>query len=326
MGDAEWSGSARRGNIKRKRMNHRRFACILTFCMALPSPLLLAQRGGGRGGGGGGASSSPRPVDITAKSSFDMAQVDRGGKIYAEKCASCHGADARGGKLAKTEDDLMRSERVVMDHAGNDLPKYLAVGEPDKNMPAFTFTKEEGVDLATWLHYQITVTVARQDYQRQNVFNGDPAAGEAFFNGPVGKCSTCHSVTGDLKGIGAKNGEDAGNLQAAILGGASAGRGGRGRGGFGGGRGGGRGGRSGGGANVTATVTLKSGEKFTGSPVDINDFVVEIKLPTGEDKSWLRSDGWPKVDEVNKLQAHIDLMTKYTDADIHNLAAYLKDK
>jgi len=26
------------------------------------------------------------------------------------------------------------------------------------------------------------------------------------------------------------------------------------------------------------------------------------------------------------LQAHIDLMLKYTDDDIHNLAAYLNDK
>jgi len=106
-------------------------------------------------------------------------------------------------------------------------------------------------------------------------------------------------------------------LQAAILGGASggAGRGGR-----------GRGGAAGGGGNVTATVTLKSGEKFTGSPVKINDFVVEIKLPTGENKAWLKDGDFPKVTEVNKLQAHIDLMKKYTDDDIHNLAAYLNDK
>ena len=90
--------------------------------------------------------------------------------------------------------------------------------------------------------------------------------------------------------------------------------------------GGGRGGGGGGGGNVTATATLKNGEKFTGSPVLINDFVVEIKLPSGENKTWLRDGDWPKVTEVNKLQPHIDLMTKYTDDDIHNLAAFLKDK
>jgi hypothetical protein len=57
-----------------------------------------------------------------------------------------------------------------------------------------------------------------------------------------------------------------------------------------------------------------------------NDFVVEIRLANGDTKTWLRNGEWPKVTEVNRLQAHIDLMTKYTDDDIHNLAAYLKDK
>jgi len=300
-------------------MSYRNFSWIIILSLAALAPFASAQRGGGGRGGGAAAATgaAARPIDITTKAAFDMASVDRGGKIYAEKCASCHGADARGGKNAKTDSDLMRSDLVAMDHSGRELPGFLALGRPDKNMPAFTFSKEDGVDLATWLHYQVTVTVARQDYQRHLVFTGDPKAGEAFFNGSVGKCNTCHSVTGDLKGIGEKNGHDDGNLQAAILGGASggAGRGGR-----------GRGGAAGGGGNVTATVTLKSGEKFTGSPVKINDFVVEIKLPTGENKAWLKDGDFPKVTEVNKLQAHIDLMKKYTDDDIHNLAAYLNDK
>jgi cytochrome c oxidase cbb3-type subunit 3 len=297
-----------------------RNVCIMLVSLSAFAPAALAQRGGGRGGGAApAAGAAARPIDITTKASFDMASVDRGGKIYAEKCADCHGADARGGKLAKTDSDLMRSELVAMDHSGRELPGFLAVGRPDKNMPAFTFSHDEGVDLATWLHYQITVTVARQDYQRHNVFSGDAKAGEAYFNGSVGKCSTCHSVTGDLKGIGQKTNNDAGNVQAAILGGTAAG-GGR------GGRGGGRGGGGGGGGNVTATVTLQNGEKFTGTPMIVGDFLVEIRLPSGDTKSWIKNGDWPKVTTVNKLQPHIDLMQKYTDDDIHNLAAYLKDK
>ncbi|HVY93137.1 MAG TPA: cytochrome c [Bryobacteraceae bacterium] len=304
--------------------HHYSFRIVLAGLLVLAAPS-WAQRGGrGGGGGAGGRGATARPIDITAKSSFDMASVERGGRIYAAQCASCHGADARGGKLAKTDSDLMRSELVVMDHSGRELPGFLALGRPDKGMPKFELSHDDGVDLATWLHYQVTVTVARQDYQRPNVFSGDPKAGEAFFNGPVGKCNTCHSVTGDLKGIGQKTGNDAGNMQASILGGSIGGGRGRGRGGFFG-PGGGRGGAAASG-NVTATVTLKSGEKFSGSPVLINDFVVEIHLPSGENKTWLRTDGWPQVTEVNRLQAHIDLMKKYTDDDIHNLAAYLKDK
>ena len=296
-------------------------AIVIAGLAAIATPAQAQRGGGGRGAGGGAAASgAARPVDITAKTSFDMASVDRGGKLFSAQCASCHGANARGGTGTKTDVDLLRSEIVVMDHSGRELPEFLAIGRPEKQMPKFELSHDDGVDLATWLHYQVSLVTLWQQYTRMNVLSGDAKAGEAFFNGSVGKCSTCHSVTGDLKGIGQKNNHDAGTLQAAILGG-----GGRG-GGRGGGAGGGRGSGGAGGGNVTATVTLASGEKFTGSPSLINDFVVEIRLPSGERKSWLRNNGWPQVTEVNKLQPHIDLTLKYTDADIHNLAAYLNDK
>ena len=52
---------------------------------------------------------------------------------------------------------------------------------------------------------------------------------------------------------------------------------------------------AGGGGNVTATVTLKNGEQFTGIPDLISDFVVEIRTADGDDKTWLRDGEWPKV-------------------------------
>ena len=319
-----------------------RYSLFLMLGLATLAPHAFAQRGGRGGGAAAPAGAAARPIDITAKQSFDMASVERGSKTFAEKCASCHGANARGGKTAKTDVDLLRSEIVVMDHSGRELPDFLALGRPEKNMPKFELSHDEGVDLAIYLHYQVSLVTLWNQYTRLNVFNGDPKAGEAFFNGSVGKCSTCHSVTGDLKGIGQKNGQDAGNLQAAILGGGGrgggrGGGGGRGAagapgasgagggGGFGGGGGGGRGGGAAPGT-LTATVTLKTGETFTGTTGTVNDFLVTLRLPNGQTKSWLRTDGWPKVTQVNRLQAHIDLMFKYTDDDIHNLAAYLKDK
>ena len=283
-------------------------------------PAAFAQRGG-RGAGAPASSSSPRAVDITATRSFDQAVVERGGKLFAARCASCHGDNARGGN-GKAGADLIRSDIVLLDHGGRELPEFLKFGRPEKGMPKFDLSHDEGVDVATWLHYQVSVAADRGAYVKFNIFSGDAKAGEAFFNGPVGKCNTCHSVTGDLKGVGEKNNHDAPTLQASILGGG-------GRGGRGGGGGGGRGGRgagAGGGATVTATVTLKTGEKFTGTPALMNDFVVEIRLPNGDTKTWLRDGEWPKVTQVNRLQAHIDLMLKYTDDDIHNLAAYLNDK
>jgi len=290
----------------------------------IPATVAFAQRGGRGGGAQPGG-----PVDITTTRAFDRASVERGGKLFAAKCASCHGDDARGGG-GKQGADLIRSQIVQMDHGGRELPEFLKYGRPEKGMPKFEFAHDEAVDLSAFLHYQVTVAADRGAYQRPNVFVGDAKAGEAFFNGPVGKCATCHSVTSDLKGIGEKNNHDAPTLQGAILAGGRA---------FG--RGGGRGGRGGGGAvpvpeggappagpgpTVTATVTTKSGETFTGTPGLINDFVVQIKTLNGETKTWLRDGQWPTVVMKNRLQAHVDLMTKYTDDDIHNLAAYLKDK
>ena len=40
-------------------------------------------------------------------------------------------------------------------------------------------------------------------YKILDILVGDPKAGEAFFNG-AGRCSSCHSPAGDLKGVGAK--------------------------------------------------------------------------------------------------------------------------
>src|SRR5215472_3022807 len=301
-------------------MNVRCFASITFFCAVSAAPALMAQRGGRGGAPAGGGPNASRPVEITASRAFEMSSVDRGGKIFAEQCASCHGANARGGKTTKTDVDLLRSDYVLMDHGGREFSDFLKTGRPDKNMPKFDLPSQDGVDVAMWLHHEVTVAVERQSYVKLNVFSGDAKAGEAFFNGSVGKCSTCHSVTGDLKGIGEKNHHDNPTLQASILNGGSL---------FGGGRGRGRGGApggGGGGGNVTATVTLKNGEEVKGTPRMITDFVVEIRTPDGEDKTWLRDGEWPKVKLTNRLQAHIDLMLKYTDADIHNLSAYLNDK
>jgi mono/diheme cytochrome c family protein len=307
-------------------MSFRSFA-LTTVTLAAFATCALAQRGGR----GAAAATAGGPIDVTTTRAFDKASVDRGGKIFAAQCASCHGDNARGGG-GKNGADLIRSSIVQMDHGGRELPEFLKFGRPEKGMPKFDLSHDDGVDVATWLHYQVTVAADRGAYVKFNIFSGDAKAGEAFFNGSVGKCNTCHSVTGDLKGIGEKNSHDAPTLQGVILaGGRAFGRGG-GRGGRGGGggappgEGGGGGGGGGGGAGVTATVTLKTGEKFTGTPAMINDFVVEIRLANGDTKTWLRNGEWPKVTQVNRLQAHIDLMLKYTDDDIHNLAAYLNDK
>jgi mono/diheme cytochrome c family protein len=261
------------------------------------------------------AQGGPNP---TVSSSFNADQVARGEKAFGAQCGSCHGANARGGK-GKTEVDLLRSAMVLDDLNGREIGEFLKFGRPDKGMPKFDLPQNTVEDMAAFLHRQIVAASERGSYQKLNVFSGNAKAGEAFFNGPVGKCNTCHSAAGDMKGLAAKHGDDAPTIQGLIV---SGGGGGRGRGGRG--RGGPAAAPTFSKSATTATVTTKSGETVTGLPVEITDFVVVIQPQTGPVRSFLRQGEWPKVVEHNPLQAHVDLLGKYTDDDIHNLAAYLE--
>ena len=120
-----------------------------------------------------------------------------------------------------------------------------------------------------------------------------------------------------LKGVGAKY--DPFSLQGRWL---------QPRGGRGGG-GGGRGGRGGGTAaastrGVTAvTVTLPSGQTVSGALDRVDDFSVSLRDAAGEYHSFTREGATPKVEIHDPLKAHTDLLAKFTDADIHNVTAYL---
>ena len=87
---------------------------------------------------------------------------------------------------------------------------------------------------------------------------------------------------------------------------------------------GGRGGRGGGaGTPTTATVTLGSGKKVEGRLVRIDDFIVTLADSDGLQHSFRREGDRPRVEIHDPLEPHKQLLTKYTDADIHNLTSYL---
>ena len=48
-----------------------------------------------------------------------------------------------------------------------------------------------------------------------------------------------------------------------------------------------------------------------------------VRLADGSTKTWARERGVPKVEITDPLQAHIDIMTRLSDTDMHNLTAYL---
>jgi mono/diheme cytochrome c family protein len=241
----------------------------------------------------------------------DQASADRGQQIYSTTCAECHGADVRG-----TPDgpDLIRSLAVLHDRAQQLHGKELA---PLFKQPNHTFELSDAqvADLAQFFTRSVN-KILRSGYSNQptEMLSGDAKAGEAYFNG-AGGCSSCHSVTGDLAGIGSKL--DPAMLQQRMVFPATGAFGGRGR-----------------GAAAPAaptpprprtevTVTPAAGPVVTGALVRIDDFNVTLEDASGAARTFARTPG-TKVDVKDPYAAHIAMLDKYTDADIHNLTAYLE--
>ena len=139
---------------------------------------------------------------------------------------------------------------------------------------------------------------------------GDAKAGEAFFNG-AGGCTACHSVTGDLQGVGSR-------MNPTILQGRMVYP--RGSGGYG--------------AATTpqgakpdtpliAAITGPDGRTVQGNVLAISDFIVTIKQADGTRRTFTRDGDSPKVVVTDPLQAHIDLLLTLTDKTMHDLTAYL---
>jgi mono/diheme cytochrome c family protein len=224
----------------------------------------------------------------------DAAAAERGAKLYGPNCGFCHGEKANGA----SGPDLVRSSLVLHDEKGELIAPVLKEGRPDKGMPAFgSMTAEQLSDIAQFLHMRVELTANRGTYRSLNIVTGDAKKGEQYFNGSGG-CAGCHSPTGDLAKIAGRMAPD--QLQNRFLWPS-------------GGRGPG---------NRKVTVTLASGEKVEGALARIDDFTVDLTDAAGARRSFPR-DASVKVDVEDRLVAHRALLDRYTDADIHNLTAYL---
>lgn len=228
----------------------------------------------------------------------DPAVVARGRQIFSANCSFCHGSDARGGEGGP---NLIRSELVLDDNNGELITTVVQNGRPDKGMPKFDLSNEDIASIATFIH-SMPVGGRAATTGTVNPLVGDATAGEAYFNG-AGKCATCHSVTGDLAGIGAKY-TDVRTLQGAMLSGEPRGE-------------------QAESPRKTVTVTLRDGNTVEGTLYQIDDFIVSLVDANGNYHSYVRQGDTPKVVIKDPLQPHLDMLRTLKDDDIHNLTAYL---
>ena len=265
----------------------------------------------GRGGGGGGAYPS-RPA-------ADPAVAARGKATYDANCAKCHAADLRG---ATGGINLVRNQMVLDDQSGELIGKFIQNAHAKGQAAKMDLNADQVHDLAIYMHtfQNYRAILMPPDINGAILAVGNAKAGEAYFNGSVGKCSTCHSVTGDLKGVGSKYPEPR-TLQNTLVSG-----GGGGRGGGGGGRGGAPDASAGDAASrrtVTVTVTMADGKKYEGRQLLRDDFLVSLVDADGVQRTIRRNGDVPKVEVHDPMKAHRDLLLTLTDDDIHNLTAYL---
>jgi cytochrome c oxidase cbb3-type subunit 3 len=230
----------------------------------------------------------------------DPAAAARGQQLFMQNCAFCHGANATGAEGP----DLLRSTIVLHDEKGETIAPVLLKGRPDQGMPSFAvLTPAQIYDLAEFLHRRVEEAANRFGYKIQNVVTGDPKAGQAFFNS-AGHCSGCHSPTGDLAHVASKFAPP--DLQAQFL--------------YPTGAPGEAPKRNP--LTPRVKINLPSGETVVGALKRIDDFDVSIWDPSGTYRSWPRAE--VKVEIDDPLAVHRELLSKYTDADMHNILAYLE--
>jgi cytochrome c oxidase cbb3-type subunit III len=271
--------------------------CCVSFLLLIGLAALAAaqepQMGppgrGGRGGRGGTTREflglGPAP---------DAAAAKLGDPIYKENCGTCHGETARGSQGP----NLVRSTVVLHDEKGQEIGPIIKNGRPQAGMPAFPGLKPEDIyNISQYLHLQVELAANRGTYGQtygtlRNQVSGDPKKGQTFF---AANCGSCHAVSGDFAKVGAKF-PDAATMQSRFLWPAQ------------------RGPRR-------ATVTTRDGQTFAGSLMKFDDFNVSLRMANGDFHEWPADRVTVRVED--KLGGHRALLPKYSDADIHNMTAYL---
>jgi len=181
-------------------------------------------------------------------------------------------------------------------------------GRPNKGMPAFpSLTDAQIHDVAQFLLGRTQAAANRMEYKVQNIVTGDAKAGQTYFQS---HCADCHTPAGDLAHIATKYDPVAlqgrflypGNYNSYGMGPPPDPR-----------------------AEKQVTVSLPSGATYSGALAHIDDFSVALRESSGAYRSWVYDDvNGIRVEVHDPLAQHLVLLRYYSDADMHNVLAYLE--
>jgi cytochrome c oxidase cbb3-type subunit 3 len=236
--------------------------------------------------------------------------------LYVTTCSACHGADLRGGGMGGP--NLLRSQTVLNDQQGELIMPIVRGARAEKGMPALPLADADVIAVAEYIHSVVASGRTQgapppTEAPPPNAIVGDARAGEVYF---AAKCSSCHSPTGDLQGIGTRVPEGKALQTLWVSGGASGGR------------------RSAGPASagaerpvdpraIIATITLPDGEKVQGPVVRMDNFFITVRQPDGTQRTVRRVGNSPKVDLKDPLAAHKAMLSQLADKDMHDVTAFL---
>jgi cytochrome c oxidase cbb3-type subunit III len=241
----------------------------------------------------------------------DPAVLERGRGVYVGSCGACHGVDARGGQLGGP--NLLRSQLVLNDQDGELISPVIKNGRPGTLMVPLPIADADIKAIAGYLH-SLQAQGSNQGGPppgppvELDILLGDAKAGEKYF---AAKCATCHSGAADLQGLATRV-QDPKTLQNLWVSGGRV-------------TGPRRSGRRPPSASSapTVTVTFPSGEKVEGRLMRLDDFLVTIALADDTVRTIRRDGDVPTVEVKDPLDGHRALLSILTDANMHDVTAYL---
>jgi len=224
----------------------------------------------------------------------DKAAASRGAPLFHANCADCHGKQARGAMGPS----LITSDEVLSDDHGEELVPYLKTGRPGKGMPSFaTMSDDQLKEIAEFLHLQVEDVANRGTYYVLNILVGNAAKGQAHV---ANHCMSCHTAE-TFAHIGSSF-RSLEQLQRGWIWPTRTGVG---------------------SIAVTATVKTRDGGTVTGRVTQVSDFRITLVDRAGQMHVINREPG-VDVQINDPLAAHQEWIMTLTNADMHNVTAYLE--